>query len=160
MSRADDATGPVPSPQPWGWFEPTPAQLREKLTATRARCGEDSVEYAFVLVELGDAHMVQGRLSNPAAQASYETALKIFQTEGQETPEVAWLYDKLANVKQSSGDTFGAEADLKKALALWQDRPPDKLRWALRDDHLTRREEDLERLRKVNAFKNRKPPEL
>ena len=123
MSWARDETQPSPTPVE-GWFEPTPEKLTTKLAATRERWGEMSVEYVSLLVQLGDAHMVQGLLSNPQAQASYEAAWQILLLRGEESPEVAWLYDKLANVKESSGDIAGARADLEKALTFWKNHPP------------------------------------
>ncbi len=160
MSRAADAMEPLPpEPTPIGWFEPTPERLKEKLAATRARYGGQSVEYAALLDQLGDAHMRQGRLSNPAALASYQAALEICRARGGETPETAWLYDKLATVKESSGDTVGAQADLEKALAFWKDHPPaNALAPTIRENHVARRKEDWQRLQKVNDYKNRQPP--
>src|SRR4051812_44472182 len=109
---------PLLPEQPWaGWFEPTPEKLIEQLPAIRTRFGEESLEYAALLVQIGDAHMMQGRLANPHAQASYEAALNIVRSRGEETPEAAWIHDKLANVKNSSGDSFGAAEDLEKAVA-------------------------------------------
>jgi tetratricopeptide (TPR) repeat protein len=160
MSWAHDEM--QPSPTAWeGWFEPTPEKLTTKLAATRERWGEMSIEYVSLLVQIGDAHMVQGRLSNPQAQASYESALKILQETDGETSPIAWVYDKLANVKQSSGDSFGAEVDLEKALSLWKENGPGKASGErARENHLARRAEDLENLKRLNAFKKRKPPEI
>ena len=158
MSWARDETQPSPTPVE-GWFEPTPEKLTKKLAATRERCGEMSVEYVSLLVQLGDAHMVQGRLSNPHAQASYEAALQILLLRGEESPEVAWLYDKLANVKESSGDIAGARADLEKALTFWKNHPPaNAIAPAVAENHIARREEDFERLTRVYEFKLRAPP--
>ncbi|MDQ6622976.1 MAG: hypothetical protein M3Y86_05760 [Verrucomicrobiota bacterium] len=123
--------------------------------------GENSAEYAAVLVQLGDAHMVQGALSNPRAQLAYERALEIFAAEGEESAETAWLDDKLANVKQSSGDSAGAEADLAKAVEFWRGHPQaGTVAPAVSERYLARREEDLERLIRLNEFQNRKPPPL
>jgi tetratricopeptide (TPR) repeat protein len=162
MGRADDAMEPLPpEPTPIGWFEPTPERVEAKLAATRARYREQSVEYAALLDQLGDAHMKQGCLSNPAAQASYEAALEIFRTKEEKNPEIAWLYDKLSCVKQSSGDTVGAQADLEKALVFWKDHPPENaLAPTIRKDHVARRQEDWQSLKKVNDYRNRKPPPI
>jgi len=125
----------------------------------KARFGEQSVEYAAFLVQIGDAHMVQGRLSNPQAKARYEAACKILQAMGEQTPEVAWIHDKLANVKHSSGDSLGAAEDLEKAVSFWKEHPAaNKLARRIPENHVARREEDLDRLRKLNAFLARKPP--
>ena len=159
MSWARDETQPSPAPVE-GWFEPTPEKLTTKLAATRERCGEMSVEYVSLLVQIGDAHMIQGRLSNPHAQASYEAALQILLLRGGQSPEVAWLYDKLANVKESSGDIAGARGDLEKALTFWKNHPPaNAIAPAVAGNHITRREEDFERLTRVHEFKLRTPPE-
>lgn len=154
----------VPEPAPersgsTGWFERTPAQLSERLDAIGLRCGKESIEYGALLVELGDSHMRQGCLANPQAQASYEAALEIFRGKGEETAETAWIYDKLANVKQSSGNSRGAETDLTKALAFWKKHPPGNLlATAVNQNHAARRTEDWERLRKLNQFLDRSPP--
>ena len=133
----------------------------EQLPAIEARFGKGSFEYVALLVQLGDAHMVQGRLSNPQAQASYAAGLAILQAQEGERAETAWLYDKLANVKNSSGDSFGAQADLEKAVSFWKDHAPaNAIAPVSGEDYVARREEDLQRLRKLNEFKNRKPPSL
>ncbi len=144
-----------------GWFDPTPEKVIAELAAVRASCGEQSMEYATLLVRLGDAHMRQGRLSNPRAQECYEAALQICRIQGEETPETAWIYDQLANVKASSGDTLSAQGDLEKALSIWKDRAPtNAIASSVREDHVARRAEDLERLRRVNEFQNRQPPPI
>ena len=125
-----------------------------------AQFGKGSTEYVTLLVQLGDAQMAQGRISNPRAQASYESALKILEEREEETSQIAWLYDKLANVKQSSGDSFGAAVDLEKALSLWKEHEPGKaLSGKVSEHHFARRAEDLQRLKKLNAFKERTPPD-
>lgn len=149
----------MPHTRPTVWFEPTPEKLTEKLAATRERCGEMSLEYVTLLVQLGDAHMWQGGLANPHALASYEAALQILLLREEESPEVAWLYDKLSNVKQSSGDIAGARADLEKALTFWKNHPPaNAIAPAIAENHIARREEDFERLTRVHEFMLRTPP--
>jgi hypothetical protein len=144
-----------------GMFGPPVEKLIAQLPAISARFGEKSPQYATLSVQIGDAHMVQGLLSNPQAQRSYEAALEILQTMEDVRPEIAWVHDKLACVKQSSGDSFGAQADLEKAVSFWRENPPaNRLGPVALQDHVARREEDLERLVKLNAFLNRKPPEL
>ncbi len=119
------------------------------------------MEYAAVLMALGDAHLRQGRPSNPRAQECYEAALQICRARGEETPETAWIYDQLANVKASSGDSQGAQGDLERALNFWKDRAPmNAMVSTVPEDHVSRRAEDLQRLRKLNAFLRRNPPEL
>lgn len=162
MSDLNNPISPLPPPRPGiGWFEPTPRQLTEQLAATCEQFGEKSIEYVWLLVQLGDAHMVQGLLSNPDAQASYEKALEILQTSAEATPEIAWLYDKLAIVKQSSGDSFGAQADLEKAISFWKgNSPANAFAPDFGPSYVARREEDLENLVRLNIFLKRKPPEL
>ncbi|MBI2811297.1 MAG: tetratricopeptide repeat protein [Candidatus Melainabacteria bacterium] len=136
-------------------FGPRPEVIERSLTEIKSRYGENSPEHASTLVQLGDAHMVQGRLSNPAAQASYEQALQIFRGYGEDTPQTAWVYDKLANVKQSSGDSVGAASDLSKALEIWRadSKNPD----VPNENHIARRSEDLARMQVLNRYSNRSP---
>lgn len=161
MSDLDHARRILPPvPTPTGWFEPTPQQLSEQIPAVRERFGEESIEYVALLAQLGDAHMVQGSLAHPQAQTSYEEALQILQRRDDAAPEIAWLHDKLANVKKSSGDSFGAQADLEKAVGFWKENPPvNAFEPEVRKDHVARREEDLRDLVRLNVFLKRKPPE-
>ncbi|CAN5421193.1 hypothetical protein BH10CYA1_BH10CYA1_02600 [soil metagenome] len=139
-------------------FGPRPQVIERSLGEIKSRYGENSQEHAATLVQLGDAHMVQGKLSNPVAQASYEQALQIFRGHGEETPQTAWVYDKLANVKQSSGDSVGAANDLSKALEIWRanSKNPD----VPNENHITRRTEDLARMQVLNRFNSRTPIEV
>ncbi len=139
-------------------FGPRPSELEQKAEEVKSRHGENSFEYASALVRLGDAHMVQGTLSNPQAQGCYEQALKILSAEGESTAETAFVFDKLANVRQSSGDTAGAASDLAKAIEIW--KLLDANSRHVTDHHVERRVEDLERLQRVVAFNNRRPPDL
>lgn len=137
-------------------FGPRPEVVQRSLGEIKTRYGENSSEHASTLVQLGDAHMVQGKLSNPQAQASYEQALRIYRSHGEETPQTAWVYDKLANVKQSSGDSVGAANDLSKALEIWRaSKSPD----VPNENHIARRTEDLARMQVLNRFNNRRPVE-
>lgn len=156
-----------PTPKPavpevaGGWFDPTPEKATAELDAIRANEGEQSMAYAAGLVRLGDAHMRQGLLSNPRALECYEAALRVCRGDGEKTPETAWIYNQLANVKASSGDTVGAESDLEKALSFWQARgATNRIAPTIPRDHVARRAEDLERLRRVNEFRNRRLPPL
>jgi hypothetical protein len=159
MSDLHDRDALPPQEPSKGWFDPTPEKLIARLPWIKTNVGEASIEYAALLVQIGDAHMRQSRLSNPQAQDSYEAALKILQVEGDETAETAWIHDKLASVKKSSGDSFGAQADLEKALRFWSENPPaNRLKRDINANHVARREEDLQGLRRLNAFLTRKPP--
>lgn len=154
-------TWPALAPSGEGWFEPTPEKLIAQLPAISARFGSESVEHAAMLVQIGDAHMVQGLLSNPKAQACYEAALEIVRAREDAGPEIACVHDKLACVKQSSGNTFAAQADLEKAVSFWRENlPTNRLAPIPHNDHVARREEDLQRLIQLNAFLKRKPPQL
>ena len=139
-------------------FGPRPNELLQKAQEVKARHGETSFEYASALVRLGDAHMVQGKLANPQAQECYEQALKILSAEGESTAETAFVFDKLANVRQSSGDTAGAATDLAKAIEIW--KTLDANSRFVTDHHVERRVEDLTRLQRVVEFNNRRPPDL
>jgi len=149
---------PTATPRGNDMFGPRPEVIERSLNEVRTRYGENSPEHASTLVQLGDAHMVQGKLANPAAQASYEQALQIFRGFGEETPQTAWVYDKLANVKQSSGDTVGAASDLSKALEIW--RANTDAQGVPNETHIARRTEDFARLEVLNRFNNRKPVEV
>ncbi len=153
--------GDRPTPTPTrsnDMFGPRPEVIEQSLREVKSRYGENSQEHASTLVQLGDAHMVQGKLANPDAQASYEQALQIFRGFGEETPQTAWVYDKLANVKQSSGDTVGAATDLSKALSIWKANSDGQ--GVPNESHITRRMEDLARMEVLNQYMNRKPVEL
>ncbi len=139
-------------------FGPRPNELEQRCEQVKSEFGADSFEYASALVQLGDAHMVQGKLANPKAQQSYEHALKIVSTENGSSAEVAYVFDKLANVKQSSGDTAGAATDLAKAIEIWNNLDANSK--FVTDHHIKRRAEDLEGLQRVVAFQNRRPPDL
>lgn len=139
-------------------FGPRPEVIEQTLTEVRSRYGDNSPEHASTLVQLGDAHMVQGKLANPQAQASYEQALQIFKGFGEETPQTAWVYDKLSSVKQSSGDTVGAVNDLAKALEIW--RANTDKQGVPSESHIARRTEDFARMEVLNRFNNRKPLEV
>lgn len=158
MSNDDRYKPPPQIPEYQDWFGPRVEKLAESLESIKERFGENSTEYATTLVKIGDAHMLQGSLSNPQALDAYEKALHIFRTQGEETPNTAWLYDKLANARQSSGDTAGAQADLVKAVDFWK-KNADAPGPGIDERYVSRRQEDLERLINVNQFKNRKPPE-
>lgn len=148
---------PPRQPGSYSAFGPKPEALAKVADETKAEYGEDSFEYASAVVKVGDAHMVQGRLSNPLAQRCYEQALSIVQGKNPDSAELAFVLDKLANVKQSSGDTTGAVNDLKKALELWKTISPDATFVSV--DYITRRSEDLDRMERVIAFRNIRPPE-
>jgi len=132
-------------------FGERPEKLLTNLDAIKSRYGENSPEHADYLIRIGDAHMTQGSLSNPSAQASYEQALKIFSDSGQSNAQMGKVYDKLANVKESSDDTRGAVADLARAIELWQtdQTNPD----FVKSDYFVRREQDLRRLQGVNQIR-------
>ncbi|MBS1954147.1 MAG: hypothetical protein JST89_08175 [Cyanobacteria bacterium SZAS-4] len=149
---------PAPRPTTGDFFGPRTSEIEKSLNEVKSRYGENSQEVASTLVQLGDAHMVQGRLSNPNAKASYEQALGIFNRFGEETPQTAWVYDKLANVKQSSGDTVGAANDLAKAEKIW--RANSKNPNIPDENYINRRTEDLARMQVLNNFNNRRPPEI
>ena len=85
-------------------------------------------------------------------------ALQIFRGHGEATPQTAWVYDKLATVKQSSGDSVGAANDLSKALEIWRADPknPD----VPNENHIARRTEDLAHMQVLNRFTNRSPVKL
>lgn len=159
MSRFFNNDQSIPKPAVSGGdvFGPRPSEVEQTAEAVKSQHGE-SFEYAHALVRLGDAHMVQGTLSNPKAQVCYEQALKIVSTEGESTAETAFVLDKLANVKQSSGDTAGAATDLAKAIEIWKALDTDAR--FVTDHHIERRVEELTRLERVVAFNNRRPPEL
>ncbi|CAN5269083.1 hypothetical protein BH10CYA1_BH10CYA1_36570 [soil metagenome] len=148
-------------PQPTGGgdaFGPRPNELEQKAEVVKSQHGEGSFEYASALVRLGDAHMTQGSLANPRAQACYEHALRIVGADGASNAEAAYVFDKLANVRQSSGDTAGAATDLEKAIEIW--KALDAGSRFVTDNHIERRAEDLVRLQRVVAFQNRRPPDL
>jgi hypothetical protein len=132
-------------------FGERPEKLITNLDAIKSRYGENSPEHADYLMRIGDAHMTQGSLSNPAALASYEQALKIFSDSGQANAQMGKVYDKLANVKESSDDTRGAAADLARAIEFWQtdETNPD----FAQSDYFARRQEDLRRLQGVNQIR-------
>lgn len=136
-------------------FGPRPEVIEQTLPEVRGRYGDNSPEHASTLVQLGDAHMTQGKLSSPQAEASYLEALRIFSAHGTETPQTAWVYDKLATVKQVSGDTVGAAANLSKALEIWQSMARENSRPS--ENYIARRTEDLSRLQVVNRFNETKP---
>ena len=140
-------------------FGPRPEVLEQSLPEIKSRFGENSKEHASALVQIGDAHMVQGLLSNPKAQVNYEQALQIFKAQNDSSPQTAWVLDKLASVKQSSGDTAGAAADLAKALEIWKSNGPDNSNYA-NENHILRRTEDLTNLQKLLAYENRPRPQL
>lgn len=148
---------PPRQPGTYSAFGPKPEDLAKVADKAKTECGEDSFEYASALVKLGDAHMIQGRLSNPLAQQCYEQALTIVQGKKPDSAELAFVLDKLANVKQSSGDTTGAVNDLKEVLELWKTLSPDATFVSV--DYITRRGEDLDRMERVLAFRNIRPPE-
>lgn len=139
-------------------FGPSPNQLERKAEEVKSQHGEGSLEYASALVRLGDAHMMQGTLANPQAQQCYERALKIVCVEGEANAEAAYVFDKLANVRQSSGDTAGAATKLAQAIKIW--KALDANARFVTDHHMERRAEDLVRLQRVVAFENRRPPDL
>lgn len=148
-------------PQPGGAsdvFGPSTKELERKAEEVKSQHGEGSLEYASALVRLGDAHMMQGTLANPQAQKCYEHALKIVCVESEANAEMAYIFDKLANVSQSSGDTAGAATFLAKAIAIW--KALDANSRFVTDHHMERRAEDLVRLQRVVAFNNRRPPDL
>jgi hypothetical protein len=132
-------------------FGERPERLITALEAIKSRYGENSVEHADYLIKIGDAHMTQGSLSNPAAQANYEQALRIFSELGASNAHLGRVYDKLSNVKESSDDTRGAAADLTRAIALWQTDQANP-EFAL-SDYFVRRQEDLQRLQRVNQLR-------
>ncbi|MFN8554901.1 MAG: tetratricopeptide repeat protein [Candidatus Obscuribacterales bacterium] len=136
-------------------FGPRPEVIEQTLPEVKARYGENSPEHASTLVQLGDAHMTQGKLSSPGAEASYLEALRIFSSHGADTPQTAWVYDKLATVKQVSGDTVGAAANLSKALEIWQSSSRESALPA--ESYIARRTEDLARLQTLNRFNATKP---
>lgn len=146
-----------PNPRSYQAFGPKPEQVAETAEKAKLEHGENSFEYASALVKLGDAHMVQGRLSNPQAQQCYETALQIVLKIENSEAETAYVLDKVATVKNSSGDTAGAAKDLKSALEIW--RLLDGEARFVKDDYVTKRAEDLERMEKIVAFRNIRPPE-
>ncbi|MFN8554931.1 MAG: tetratricopeptide repeat protein [Candidatus Obscuribacterales bacterium] len=147
-----------PNPRSYEAFGPKPESLAEIAEKAKLDHGENSFEYASALVKLGDAHMVQGRLANPRAQECYEMALQIVQKTDNSLAETAFVLDKLATVKHSSGDTAGAATDLKSAMELWQLLEAEAR--FVTDTYISRRAEDLERMEKVVAFENIRPPEL
>lgn len=154
----NEASRPQPTAPGGDVFGPRPNELEQKAAQVKSQHGENSFEYASALVRVGDAHMVQGSLANPQAQDCYEQALKIVSAEGESTAETAYILDKLANVKQSSGDTAGAATELAKAIEIWKALDADSR--FITDHHLERRMEDLTRLERVVAFNNRRPPDL
>lgn len=143
-------------------FGPRPEDLTPLVEDARARYGPGSFEYAHELLGLGDALMVQCRRAE--ASAAYAEALSIYRAAGEDGWLTAWAWAKLATAKQSFQDLPGAEAALSEAVALW-DRleasafpavpDPEKIRRII-----TRYREDLESLRRVIAFQNRRPPAL
>ena len=137
-------------------FGENPQKLISRLDAVKSAHGENSVEHADYLMRIGDAHMTQGSLANPAAQANYEQALKICTDTNQSDAMLGKAYDKLAIVKESSGDTRGAASDLGKALEHWHKEPvsPD----LSKSSYLVRRQEDLQRLERVNKVKYGRQP--
>lgn len=149
---ADKPAGP---PKGSDIFGPRPDVVQRTLTEVTAKYGENSPEHASMLVQLGDAHMTQGKLSSPQAEASYEQALRIFSARGESTPQTAWIYDKLASVKQLTGDNAGAAAHLSRALEIWQSTPAEKGLPSV--NHIARRTEDLARLQLLNKFSAIKP---
>ena len=132
-------------------FGPRPEDLAPFLEAAKVRFGEDSLEYAQELLEMGDADMVQCRRTE--GLDCYARALAIYQAAG-EAQGTVYALDALADVKQCLQDYSGAEADLARAIALWETLPDRSER------HLTRRREDLEGLRRVLEFMSRPGPTL
>lgn len=128
-----------------------PETLSKQLDAVRTQYGENSVEHADHLIRIGDAHMTQGSIANPEAQAHYERALKIFTDTNQSNAMIAKAYDKLANVKESSGDTRGAAADLAKAIEHWQTDSTNAD--FVQSNYFARRLDDLRRLQNVNTVR-------
>lgn len=141
-----------------GILGPTPESVSEFAEQVKVKSGADSYEYASAQVKIGDAHMRQGRLANPRAQLCYEHALQIVQARGKCPAETAYLLDKLSSVKQSSGDTTSAATDLKIAIEIWKTLTAQER--FVSDEHIARRTEDLERMEKVIAFQNSRPPDL
>ncbi|MBS1955087.1 MAG: tetratricopeptide repeat protein [Cyanobacteria bacterium SZAS-4] len=154
----NEATMPQPATPGSDIFGPRPKELEQKAEEVKSRHGENSFEYASALVRWGDAHMIQGKLSNPQALGCYEQAMKIVSAAGESTAETAFVFDKLANVKQSSGDTAAAAIDLAKAIEIW--KVLDANSRFVTDHHMERRIEDLTRMERVVAFNSRRPPEL
>jgi len=147
--------------QPGGssdFFGPPPKEMEQRAEEVKSQSGEDSLEYASALVKVGDAHMVQGNLANPQAQKCYEQAMKIVSGKGETTAETAYVFDKLAIVKQSSGDTASAVVDLLKAIEIWKQFDANSR--FVTDEYVGRRVEDLTRMQRVEALRNRRPPDL
>jgi hypothetical protein len=140
-----------------GMFGPHPNVIESTIGDIKARYGENSPELASTMTQLGDAHMTQGKLSAPQAEASYQEALRIYSSHGSDTPQTAWVLDKLASVNQSAGDTVGAAANLSKALEIWRSMPNGK--GVPNESHIARRAEDLARLQLLTKYNTRTPIE-
>lgn len=147
----------LPTPNPpklvlrEGIFGPRPEDLAASLEAAKEQHGADSLEYAQELMEMGDAYLVQTQQAE--ALDCYACALAIYQAAG-EAQGTAYALDALADVKNSLQDYSGAEADLARAIALWEPLPDHS------EPHLTRRREDLESIRRVLEYLSRPGPTL
>jgi hypothetical protein len=137
-------------------FGERPQKLMANLEAVKSQYGENSPEHADYQMRIGDAHMRQGSLSNPEAQASYEQALKIISDNGQSNEEMGRIYDKLANVKESSDNPCGAATDLARAIEFWQ--KGQTTTDSTQTDYIAGRQDDLRRLQNVINVRYRTLP--
>ena len=143
-------------------FGPRPEDLEPFVDSEKTRAGENSYEYAQALMDLGNACMVQCDYN--LALESCERALSIYRSHGEETYLTAWAYDMTASIKQACHDYPGAVAALTRAVEIWNHLAEQTTGEVVLPDrilhHMTRRREDLERMRRVLEFESRKPPDL